>query len=80
KEVSTADLVTTAGEVVTTTEDVKVTTAASTPQISKDELTRARGIIVQEPTQIKAKMEEEKRIAREKDEANIALIAEWDDV
>nr|GEV56329.1 hypothetical protein [Tanacetum cinerariifolium] len=30
--------------------------------------------------QMKAKMEEEERIAREKDEANIAVIEEWDDV
>nr|GEW39838.1 copia protein [Tanacetum cinerariifolium] len=62
KEVSTADLVTTAGIVVTTTEDVKVTTSATTSQISKDKLTlaqtlieikaakpKARGVIVQEP-------------------------------
>nr|GEV39750.1 hypothetical protein [Tanacetum cinerariifolium] len=39
KEVSTADPVTTIGEIVTTDEDVEVTTAAITPQISKDELT-----------------------------------------
>nr|GEX61706.1 hypothetical protein [Tanacetum cinerariifolium] len=39
KEVSTADPVTTAGEVVTTIEDDEVTIAATTPQISKDELT-----------------------------------------
>nr|GFB58227.1 hypothetical protein [Tanacetum cinerariifolium] len=45
KEVSTADLVTTVGEVVTTAEGVKVTTAAITPQISKDELTLAHTLI-----------------------------------
>nr|GEY35061.1 hypothetical protein [Tanacetum cinerariifolium] len=45
KEVSTADPVTTVGEVVTTTEDVEVTTAATTPQISKDELTLAHTLI-----------------------------------
>nr|GEY51504.1 hypothetical protein [Tanacetum cinerariifolium] len=62
KEVSTVDPVTTAGEVVTTAEDVKVTPAATTAQISKDKLTlaqtlieikaakpKARGVIVQEP-------------------------------
>nr|GEV58009.1 retrovirus-related Pol polyprotein from transposon TNT 1-94 [Tanacetum cinerariifolium] len=142
KEVSTVDPVTTASEVVTTTEDVKVTTAAITLQISKDDVTlaqtfieiketkpRARGVIVQElskfrttsssqPSQLpqskdkgkvimvepekplkkkdqialdeevarnleakmKAKIKEEERIAREKDEANIAVIKEWDDV
>nr|GEV35188.1 ribonuclease H-like domain-containing protein [Tanacetum cinerariifolium] len=66
KEVSTADTVTTAGEVVTTAEDVEVTTAATTPQISKDELTlaqtlieikaakpKARGVIVQEPSEFR---------------------------
>nr|GEU53717.1 hypothetical protein [Tanacetum cinerariifolium] len=132
KEVSTA------GEVVTTAEDVEVTTAATTPQISKDDVTlaqtlieikatkpRARRVIVQEPSefrtksssqtsqlphgkdkgkeimvepkkplkkkdqialdeevarkleaQIKVEMEEEERIAREKDEANIAIVEE----
>nr|GFD19564.1 hypothetical protein [Tanacetum cinerariifolium] len=44
KEVSIADPVTTIGEVVTTT-DIKVTTAATTPQISKDELTLAQNLI-----------------------------------
>nr|GEX42801.1 hypothetical protein [Tanacetum cinerariifolium] len=41
KEVSTADPVTTAGEVVTTA-DIEVTSAATTPQIFKDELTLAQ--------------------------------------
>nr|GEY75838.1 hypothetical protein [Tanacetum cinerariifolium] len=66
KEVSTADPVTTAGEVVTTAEDVKVTTSATTLQISKDELTlaqtlieikaakpKAREVIVQEPSEFR---------------------------
>nr|GEV88360.1 hypothetical protein [Tanacetum cinerariifolium] len=44
KEVSTTDLVTTAGEVVTTA-GIKVTTTATTPQISKDELTLAQTLI-----------------------------------
>nr|GEY52375.1 hypothetical protein [Tanacetum cinerariifolium] len=125
KEVSIADPVTTASEVVTTAEDVEVTTvttaedvevttAATTPQIFKDELTLAQALIeiietkpkargtkdkgkgiMVEPekplkkkdqiafdkevarkleAQMKAEMEEEERIAREKDEANIALI------
>nr|GEY21435.1 hypothetical protein [Tanacetum cinerariifolium] len=88
-EVSTADPVTTA-------EDVKVTTTATTPQISKDELTLSQTLIeikaakpkTKEKDQIafdeevarkliahmKAKMEEEERIAREEDEANIAKL------
>nr|GEY14562.1 ribonuclease H-like domain-containing protein [Tanacetum cinerariifolium] len=41
KEVSNADLVTTAGEVVTTAKNVKVAAAATTPQNSKDEFTRS---------------------------------------
>nr|GEW36970.1 hypothetical protein [Tanacetum cinerariifolium] len=44
KEVSTADPVTTADEVVTTT-DIQVITIATTPQISKDELTLAQTLI-----------------------------------
>nr|GEZ15593.1 uncharacterized mitochondrial protein AtMg00810-like [Tanacetum cinerariifolium] len=43
-EVSTADPVTTAGEVVTST-DIEVTTAATTPQIFKDELTLAQTLV-----------------------------------
>nr|GEW93748.1 ubiquitin hydrolase [Tanacetum cinerariifolium] len=61
-EVSIVDPVTTTGEVVTTAEDVEVTTAATNLQISKDELLlaqtlieikatkpKARGVIIQEP-------------------------------
>nr|GEU91889.1 hypothetical protein [Tanacetum cinerariifolium] len=112
KEVSTGDPVITAGEVVTTAEDVEVTTATTTLQISKDELTLAqtlieikaakpkaigakdkgKGIMVgpEKPLkkldqisfdeevsrklegEMKAEMEEEERIAKEKDEANMA--------
>nr|GFD09484.1 hypothetical protein [Tanacetum cinerariifolium] len=135
KEVSTANPVTTAGEVVTTVEDAEVTTTATTSKTSKGELILAQtlieikaskpkaiGVIVQEPSkfrttsssqplqlpqakdkgkgimvepekplkkdqiafdekvarkfkaQMKAGMEEEERITREKDEANIAVI------
>nr|GEU31496.1 hypothetical protein [Tanacetum cinerariifolium] len=105
KEVSTADPVITAGEVVTTAEDVEATTAATTPQISKDELIlaqtlieikaakpKAREVIVQEPSKFRttsssqpsqlpqAKDKEEERITREKDEATIAMIEQWDKV
>nr|GFA99502.1 hypothetical protein [Tanacetum cinerariifolium] len=45
KNVSIADPVTTTGEVVTTTKGVEVTTAATTLQISKDELTLAHTLI-----------------------------------
>nr|GEU55821.1 retrovirus-related Pol polyprotein from transposon TNT 1-94 [Tanacetum cinerariifolium] len=127
---------------VTAAADVEVTTAATTPQISKDELTlaqtlievkaakpKARGVIVQEPSEfrttsssqpsqlpqakdkgkgimvepekplkkkdqiafdeevvrklearMKAKMKEKERIAREKDEANIVVAEQWDEV
>nr|GEX30492.1 hypothetical protein [Tanacetum cinerariifolium] len=94
KEVSTVDLVTTASEVVTTAVDIEVTIDATTLQISKDELTLAQTLIEIKNDQIafdeevarnleaqmKAKMEEEERIAREKDEANIAVIEQWDEV
>nr|GEU55822.1 hypothetical protein [Tanacetum cinerariifolium] len=137
KEVSVA-----VDEVVTTAESVEGITAATIPQISKDDVLlaqtlikikaakpKARGVIVQEPSefrttsssqpsqlpqakdkgkgimvehekplkkkdqisfdeevvrkldaQMKAKMEEEERIAREKDKANKAVTEEWDDV
>ncbi|GJR90253.1 hypothetical protein Tco_0214264 [Tanacetum coccineum] len=113
-----ADLVTTAGEVVTTG-NVEVTTTSSPTTI--DELTlaqtlieirvakpkavttaaittttirpKARGVVVQEPNQIaldeevarnleaqlQAELEEEERLARQKEkEATIALIESWD--
>nr|GFC25327.1 hypothetical protein [Tanacetum cinerariifolium] len=115
KEVSVA-----ADEVVTTVESIKGITAATTLQISKDDVTLARNLmeikatkpmakgtkdkgkgVMMEPekplkkkdqiafdeevtrkldAEMKAKMDEEKRIVREKDEANIAMIEEWDDV
>nr|GEY29435.1 hypothetical protein [Tanacetum cinerariifolium] len=45
KEVSTADPDITSSELVTTAKDVEVTVAATTPQISKDELTLAQTLI-----------------------------------
>ncbi|GJX54425.1 putative ribonuclease H-like domain-containing protein [Tanacetum coccineum] len=146
KEVSTADPVTTAGEVVTTadvaistvsiilvsvaatiTEDEiilaqalaelksvepKVTTATTTatkgillqePSESRTTTTttipskdKGKGIMVEEPLKMKkkdqisfdeqeairlqAELDEEVRLAREKDEANVALIEEWNDI
>nr|GEW95262.1 retrovirus-related Pol polyprotein from transposon TNT 1-94 [Tanacetum cinerariifolium] len=141
KEVSTADPVPTAGEVVTTV-GVKVSTTAITSQISMDKITlakalidiktsgpKAKGIVMQEPSetptptpidssqqplkakdkgkakmiklekplkrkgpimideevsrhlqaQLQAELEEEERIARQKEEeANIAVIESWD--
>nr|GEV63278.1 hypothetical protein [Tanacetum cinerariifolium] len=115
KDVSVA-----ADKVVTTVESVEGITAATTPHISKDDVTlaqtlieikaakpRARRVIVQEPSesrttsssqpsqlsqakdkevarkldaQMKTEMEEEAMISMEKDEANRAVIKEWDDV
>nr|GEW33596.1 reverse transcriptase domain-containing protein [Tanacetum cinerariifolium] len=142
KDAGTVDPVTTASEVVTTDEDVEVTSATATPQISKDDVTlaqtlieikaakpKAKIFIVQEPSefkttsssqplqlpqakdkgkgimvepekplkkkdqiafdekvarkldaQMKAEMEKEERIAREKDEVNIDVIEQWDEV
>nr|GEW67998.1 hypothetical protein [Tanacetum cinerariifolium] len=45
KEVSTVDPVTTVGEVVTTATSVEVSTAATTPQISMDEITLAKSLL-----------------------------------
>nr|GEU71479.1 uncharacterized mitochondrial protein AtMg00810-like [Tanacetum cinerariifolium] len=76
KEVSTADPVTTAGEVVTAA-SVEYSPAPTTATITDvdDELTLAKTL-----TEIKAAKPKEERIAREKDEANRAVIEEWDDV
>nr|GEV40873.1 putative reverse transcriptase, RNA-dependent DNA polymerase, Gag-polypeptide of LTR copia-type [Tanacetum cinerariifolium] len=108
-DVTTAENVehdaTVAKKEVTTIEDIEVA-AATTPQISKDELTldhtlmeikaakpKEKGplkkkdqiALVKEvarklEAEMKAEMDEEERIVREKNEANIALIEEWDDV
>nr|GEW47255.1 putative ribonuclease H-like domain-containing protein [Tanacetum cinerariifolium] len=107
KEVSTADPVLGAGEVVTTA-GVEVSTAAITSQISIDEIIlakalidiktskpKAKGTVIQEPrkdqimideevarnlkAQMQAELEEEERLARQKEEeANIALIESYD--
>nr|GEV23499.1 hypothetical protein [Tanacetum cinerariifolium] len=53
KEVSTADPVTTVGEVVTTA-GIEVTNVATTPKISKDELTLAQTLIKIKPAKPKA--------------------------
>nr|GEU70128.1 xylulose kinase-1 [Tanacetum cinerariifolium] len=67
---------------VTTVEDVKVTTAATTPQISKDELTLAQTLIEIKAAKpkargMKAKMEEEERITRDKDSEKARLFMEF---
>ncbi|GJV71653.1 hypothetical protein Tco_1491648 [Tanacetum coccineum] len=133
KEVSTADPVTTAGEVVTTA-NVEVSTASPTAAtITTVELTLAqtlaelksarpktKGVVMQEPSEtttttttipskdkgkgimveeplkmkkkdqvlfdeqeairLQAQFDEEERIAREKEEDNAALIAQWNDI
>nr|GEW51889.1 hypothetical protein [Tanacetum cinerariifolium] len=93
-EVSTADPVTTAGEVVTDAKDVEVTTAATTPQISKDELTlaqtlieikaakpKAKGVIVQELSKFRTTLSSQpSQLPQAKDKANIAVIEQWDEV
>ncbi|GJX47231.1 putative ribonuclease H-like domain-containing protein [Tanacetum coccineum] len=133
KEVSTADPVTTAGEVVTTA-NVEVSTASPTAAtITTVELTLAqtlaelksarpktKGVVMQEPSEtttttttipskdkgkgimveeplkmkkkdqvlfdeqeairLQAQFDKEERIAREKEEANAALIAQWNDI
>ncbi|GJX07558.1 ribonuclease H-like domain-containing protein [Tanacetum coccineum] len=115
KEVSTTDLVTTAGKVVTTA-NVVVSTVSTIPvsaaaTITEDEITLAqalaelksvkpkdkgKGIMVEEPLKMKkkdqisfdeqeairlqAEFDEEVRLAREKDEANVALIEEWNGI
>nr|GEW79780.1 hypothetical protein [Tanacetum cinerariifolium] len=65
KEVSTADLVPVAGEVVTTA-GVKIITAAITSQISTDEITLAKALI-----DIKASKPKAKGIAKDKGKAKM---------
>nr|GEU87853.1 hypothetical protein [Tanacetum cinerariifolium] len=87
KEVSTVDLVTTVGEVVTaaSVEDNDAPTTTTTANVD-DELTLAKTLIsikaakLKLEAEMKAKIEEEERIAKEKDEANRAIIKERDDV
>ncbi|GKB26266.1 putative ribonuclease H-like domain-containing protein [Tanacetum coccineum] len=126
KEVSTADPVTTVGEVVTTSSvEVSAATTTTTTAITEVDLTLAqalaalksakpkvdknnnktpitsskdkdKGIMVEEPLKMKpkyqvlfdeqeairlqAQFDEEERIAREKEEVNAALIAQWNDI
>nr|GEV96205.1 hypothetical protein [Tanacetum cinerariifolium]GEV96866.1 hypothetical protein [Tanacetum cinerariifolium] len=96
KEVSTADPVTTTSEVVTdvSVEDSTGPTTATTaddkgkakmielekPLKKKDQIALDEEVARKLEAEIRAKMEEKERIAREKDEANRAVIEEWDDV
>ncbi|GKD94923.1 hypothetical protein Tco_1374760, partial [Tanacetum coccineum] len=98
KEVSTADPVTNAGEVVTTA-NVEVSTASPTAAtITTVKLTLAqtlaelksarpktKGVVMQEPSEtttitIPSKDKGKERIAREKEEDNATLIAQWNDI
>nr|GEV94086.1 hypothetical protein [Tanacetum cinerariifolium] len=92
KEVSTADPVTTAGEVVTT-EDVEKTSSSQPSQLlqakdkdkgimvelekplkKKDQIAIDEEVVRKLETEMKAKMEEEERIARVKVKANMVVI------
>nr|GEX34734.1 zinc finger A20 and AN1 domain-containing stress-associated protein 4 [Tanacetum cinerariifolium] len=67
----------------TIAESVEGIVTATTLQISKDELTLAQTLMEIKAAKPKAKgvtIQEPKRIAREKDEANRAVIEEWDNV
>nr|GEX96634.1 hypothetical protein [Tanacetum cinerariifolium] len=96
KEVSTADSVTTAGEVVITA-GVEDSTAATTTGVEAKDKGKAKMIEPEKPlkrkeqimineevarnleAQMQAELEEEERLARQKqEEANITLVAEWD--
>nr|GEZ56476.1 hypothetical protein [Tanacetum cinerariifolium] len=91
KKRKTVDPITTAGEVVTTAsvKDSDAPTTATTADVD-DELTLAKTLIAIKAAkpkvartleaEMRAKMEEEERIAREKDKANRVMIEEWDDV
>nr|GEX68628.1 hypothetical protein [Tanacetum cinerariifolium] len=75
KEVSTDDPVTTAAKPkAITTAATTTTTAVTRPKAKDKEIARKL------EAQMKAKIEEEERIAWEKDEANIVVIEQWDEV
>ncbi|GKB01092.1 hypothetical protein Tco_0829136 [Tanacetum coccineum] len=101
KEVSTADPVTTAGEVVTTANAEVSTASLTAATIITVELTLAQTLAElksarpktkgmkkkdqvlfdeQEAIRLQAQSDEEERIAREKEEVNAALIAQWTDI
>nr|GFB11153.1 hypothetical protein [Tanacetum cinerariifolium] len=50
------------------------------PLKKKDQIALDEEVVRKLEAEIKAEMDEEERIAREKNEANIAVIEEWDDV
>nr|GEY36051.1 hypothetical protein [Tanacetum cinerariifolium] len=81
KEVSTADPVTNVGEVVTTAKGVEakdkgkgIMVELKKPLKKKDQIALDEEVARKLEAQMKAKMEEEERIAREKDEANIVVV------
>nr|GEZ14621.1 hypothetical protein [Tanacetum cinerariifolium] len=81
KEVSTADPITTASEVVTTA-DVEVSAALTTKTTKNDELSLVQTLIEIKAANPKAIITTAtiSRIARKKYEVNISVIKEWDDV
>ncbi|GJW75540.1 hypothetical protein Tco_0134910 [Tanacetum coccineum] len=92
-KVTTATTATTKGILLQEPSESITTTTKTTTIPSKD---KGKGIIVKEPLQMKkkdqisfdeqeairlqAEFDEEVRLAREKDEANVALIEEWNDI
>nr|GEW40293.1 ribonuclease H-like domain-containing protein [Tanacetum cinerariifolium] len=88
KEVSTADSVTIAGKVVllirllllAKDKGKGIMVEPEKPLKKKDQMAFHEEVARKLEAQMKAEMEEEERIAREKDEANIAVIKQWDEL
>nr|GEX34151.1 hypothetical protein [Tanacetum cinerariifolium] len=78
KEVSTADPVTTGGEAKDKGKGIMV--EPEKPLKKKDQIAFDEEVARKLEAQMKAEMEEEERIAREKDEANIVVIEQLDEV
>ncbi|GJT05503.1 hypothetical protein Tco_0839965 [Tanacetum coccineum] len=80
-EVTTAGMeVTTASATTTTTDDLNLAQAQALMEI-RSARPKAKGIVFREPADLQAELEEEKRLAREKEEeANIALLETWEDI
>ncbi|GJR08221.1 hypothetical protein Tco_0790873 [Tanacetum coccineum] len=77
------------GTITTTTAATTVTVASTRPKakglvIHEDEQATTPTFSSQQPSQVKvhdkAEFDEDKRLAREKDEANVALTEEWNDI
>ncbi|GJV00962.1 hypothetical protein Tco_1330232 [Tanacetum coccineum] len=94
-KVNTASIATTVSAATITEDEITLAQALAElksvkPKVTTATTTTTKGILLQEPSESttttttpskdKAEFDEEVRLAREKDEANVALIEEWNDI